>query len=219
MRIWTLTLVLSLGVAGVLQAKEGTTADPIVGEWTLITTFGGADMESQLVVTRSEDGTLAAIYHDSRGGKTELDAVSFEDGTLTFQRSNRGRTIGFEAKVEGDRLSGAHKLSSREIPAVGARGDAALKALREERAKANERGDDLEADYKKHSMRAAPRDAFPVLFDPKLTPAAEATDIRDEEFVIGVSFGNEAKAYPISIMGRHELANDTCGGIPITSSW
>ena len=109
--------------------------------------------------------------------------------------------------------------SSREIPAVGARGDAALKALREERAKANERGDDLEADYKKHSMRAAPRDAFPVLFDPKLTPAAEATDIRDEEFVIGVSFGNEAKAYPISIMGRHELANDTCGGIPITSSW
>ena len=68
-------------------------------------------------------------------------------------------------------------------------------------------------------MRAAERDAFPVLFDPKLTPAEKASDIREEEPVIGVAIGSEAKAYPISIMGRHELANDTCGGRPITASW
>ena len=62
-------------------------------------------------------------------------------------------------------------------------------------------------------------DAFPVLTDPELTPAAEAKMLRDEEPVIGVAIGDEAKAYPISIMGVHELANDTCGGKPILTSW
>ena len=66
---------------------------------------------------------------------------------------------------------------------------------------------------------AAPRDYFAVPEHPKMTPAADAEDIRDDEPVIGVAFGNEAKAYPLSVMGRHELANDTCGGRPIAVSW
>ena len=86
-------------------------------------------------------------------------------------------------------------------------------------ATADERGTDIEADYDKHKRRAAARDQFPVLFDPELKPADKAAGIRDDEPVIGVFLGGEAKAYPISIMGIHELANDTCGGEPIASSW
>jgi len=78
---------------------------------------------------------------------------------------------------------------------------------------------DSEADYDRNARRAAPRDAFPVLYNPKLVKAKEARSIRDDERVIGVFLGKEAKAYPISVMGRHELANDTCAGKPIAVSW
>lgn len=83
----------------------------------------------------------------------------------------------------------------------------------------SEKKDDPEDDYDKNAMRAAPRDAFPVLNDPKLVGADDAADIKDEEPVIGVEVGGKAKAYPISVMGIHELGNDTCGDTPIAVSW
>jgi len=79
--------------------------------------------------------------------------------------------------------------------------------------------EDLEVEYDRTARRAAKRDAFPVLDNPKMTPAAQARDVRDDEPVIGIAIGKEAKAYPVSVMGRHELANDTCGKVPIAVSW
>ncbi len=43
--------------------------------------------------------------------------------------------------------------------------------------------------------------------------------IRDETVVIGYAHNREAKAYPISIMNRHELVNDQVGGKPVTVGW
>jgi hypothetical protein len=43
--------------------------------------------------------------------------------------------------------------------------------------------------------------------------------LRPGDWVIGVSVGKEHKAYPVAVMGRHELANDTCGGQPIAAAW
>ncbi|MCH7812827.1 MAG: DUF3179 domain-containing protein [Planctomycetes bacterium] len=37
--------------------------------------------------------------------------------------------------------------------------------------------------------------------------------------VIGVVYGGQAKAYPLAMMGRHELVNDTVGGKPVTVGW
>ncbi len=77
-----------------------------------------------------------------------------------------------------------------------------------------------EEDFDQHARRAAPRDAFPVLEDPELFPADEVGDRLDaEEPVIGVVLGGEATAWPISVMGRHELANATIGGVPAAVSW
>ena len=193
--------------------------DPIVGTWTVITPYGGQDMESSLEIRRGEDGKLSGTYVDAGGRSCELRDPVFADGVLRFLRTAGPREFRFVGKVKGDRMDGVHMLGRRNVEAMAARGTEAIAALRAERLKATERSDDIEEDYKRHSMRAAPRDAFPVLFDPKLTPAAEVTDIDDDEPVIGIAMGGEAKAYPISIMGRHELANDTCGGRPITASW
>lgn len=77
-----------------------------------------------------------------------------------------------------------------------------------------------EEDYDRNARRAAPRDAFPVLDEPAMKSAPEADRfLFDSEPVIGLTIGGEARAYPISVMGRHELANDTCGGKPIAVSW
>ena len=70
--------------------------------------------------------------------------------------------------------------------------------------------------------QAVPRDAFPVFDHPKMLSAAEAEAqgvIFDRDAVIGVAHNGEAKAYPITIMGVHELGNDSIGGVPIAVTW
>ena len=66
------------------------------------------------------------------------------------------------------------------------------------------------------------RDAFPVFDNPAMLTAEEAEAsqaIFPRDAVIGVSHGSEAKAYPITVMGYHELGNDTIDGIPIAVAW
>lgn len=66
------------------------------------------------------------------------------------------------------------------------------------------------------------RDTFPVFNNPSMLRAAEAENrgiIFPRDAVIGVVLGGKAKAYPITIMGFHELGNDTLNGIPIAVSW
>ena len=71
-------------------------------------------------------------------------------------------------------------------------------------------------------VQAVPRDAFPVFDDPRMLSAAEAEAgqfIFDRDIIIGVAHNGEAKAYPVTIMGVHELGNDTIGGVPVAVSW
>lgn len=212
-------LVLTLAAVGAAPSGASDDGDAVLGDWTFITALGGRDVESKLTVERHESGALLARYTDSGGATRALEGFTYEDGVMRFTRTMGPRTIVFSGQVEGDRVTGRHTFGTRRVPAWGARGAKAVAALRAERRKANERGADLEEDYERHSRRAAPRDAFPVLFDPFLAPADKAPGIREDEPVLGVALGGEAKAYPIAIMGRHELANDTCGGQPIAASW
>ena len=66
------------------------------------------------------------------------------------------------------------------------------------------------------------RDTFPVFNDPPMLSASEAERRRlvfPRAAVIGVAHGASAKAYPIAVMGIHELGNDSIDGIPIAISW
>lgn len=65
-------------------------------------------------------------------------------------------------------------------------------------------------------------DDFPVFDDPKMLTVAEAdarVAVLPRDAVIGVVVGGEARAYPIVIMGIHELGNDRIAGIPIAITW
>ena len=77
----------------------------------------------------------------------------------------------------------------------------------------------LEAHYDENSRQVVERDHFEVLNSPKMVLAKEATSLEDDENVLGVAMGGEALAYPIGALGKSELVNDICGGIPIAASW
>jgi len=57
-----------------------------------------------------------------------------------------------------------------------------------------------------------PVGGIPELNNPERAPASEADWMVPDEVVLGVVANGEAVAYPLRILARHELANDTIGG-------
>lgn len=81
-------------------------------------------------------------------------------------------------------------------------------------------------DYRKHSIPldeimsgGPPRDGIPALTAPAFVGPAEATFMRDDEQVMGVSLNGVTKAYPTRILSWHELVNDRFGDLPVLVSW
>ncbi len=62
-------------------------------------------------------------------------------------------------------------------------------------------------------------DGIPSLDDPELIPAAEADYLRDDDLVFGVEINGDARAYPLRIMGWHEMFNETIGGVPVALAY
>jgi hypothetical protein len=63
-----------------------------------------------------------------------------------------------------------------------------------------------------------PRDGIQPIYDPEFVPADEA-GYADDELVMGVAIGGEAKAYPVGLLNRREMVNDELAGIPILVTW
>ena len=58
------------------------------------------------------------------------------------------------------------------------------------------------------------RTPFVPLDNPALLSVEGATYLRDDELVLGMEWGNEARAYPVSMLTYHHIVNDTVGGRP-----
>jgi len=83
-----------------------------------------------------------------------------------------------------------------------------------------------EFDLSKHSvpldqiMLGGPgKDGIPALFNPLFIHATDAAFLTAEDRVLGLSLGQEAKAYPIKILNWHEIVNDTVGGKPVVVTY
>ena len=61
-------------------------------------------------------------------------------------------------------------------------------------------------------------DGIPPIYEPQFVTADNAP-LRDDELVMGVSLGGDAKAYPITVLQFREMVNDELAGIPILVSW
>jgi len=60
------------------------------------------------------------------------------------------------------------------------------------------------------------RGGIPELNDAETISVAEADYMLGDEVVFGAVVNGEARAYPVRILGHHELANDTLGGEPVS---
>ena len=53
------------------------------------------------------------------------------------------------------------------------------------------------------------------LDNPAFISADEATFLTPDDRVLGLAVGGESRAYPISMMTFHHVANDELGGLPV----
>ena len=64
------------------------------------------------------------------------------------------------------------------------------------------------------------RDAIPAIFSPNFyTPKEAEHQYRETDLVIGVSIGDEHRAYHVAHLSAHEIVNDVVGGKPIAVTW
>ncbi|MFT5699638.1 MAG: hypothetical protein ACI8ZB_002499 [Desulforhopalus sp.] len=62
-------------------------------------------------------------------------------------------------------------------------------------------------------------DGIPALELPKTITADKADFLQNDDLVYGAVINSEARAYPLSILGWHEMANDILGGIPVSLAY
>jgi hypothetical protein len=64
-----------------------------------------------------------------------------------------------------------------------------------------------------------PVDGIPSLDRPKMVRAGEADYLDAGDLVFGIQIEGDARAYPLRILGWHEMMNDVVGGIPVALAY
>jgi hypothetical protein len=63
------------------------------------------------------------------------------------------------------------------------------------------------------------KDGIPSLDFPELIDASDADYMQENDLVFGVSINGDVRAYPLRIMGWHEMFNDIIGGVPVALAY
>lgn len=63
------------------------------------------------------------------------------------------------------------------------------------------------------------RDCIPAIENPKFVSADKADFLADDDIVLALSVDGVHRAYPTSILSRHEIVNDTIAGQPIAITY
>ncbi len=63
------------------------------------------------------------------------------------------------------------------------------------------------------------KDGIPALDNPPLIAAKAARYLRDDDLVFGVAINGDVRAYPLRIMGWHEMFNEVIGGVAVALAY
>jgi len=63
------------------------------------------------------------------------------------------------------------------------------------------------------------KDGIPSLDNPDLVNAQDADYMRADDLVFGITLNGDSRAYPLRIMGWHEMFNDVIGGVPVALAY
>ncbi|MEM8791259.1 MAG: DUF3179 domain-containing protein [Pseudomonadota bacterium] len=82
-----------------------------------------------------------------------------------------------------------------------------------------ENGEELRIRFEEITWGGVLVDGIPSLDNPELIAAADADYLRDDDLVFGVEINGDARAYPLRIMGWHEMFNEVIGGVPVALAY
>ncbi len=192
MRVLLPLCLLAAGVA------LGESPSPLEGEWVLTLQHPRGEHFAALLIEKS--GKRLDATWSTMAGRTKVGGFTVKGAEISFVVTERRGPRNAKATLDDSgRLIGTvgrSKFTGRRAPGTN----------------------DPELDLARHSMRAAPRDAFPVLTDPPMA-AARSAKWRESEMVIGVERNGQSCAFPVTTMGIHELVNITIGKDPLAVSW
>jgi hypothetical protein len=85
----------------------------------------------------------------------------------------------------------------------------------------NEEGETINNDYSDlEIITLLPKDAIPAIDDPQFLSTEEVDEeYAPDELILGVEYNGDARAYSINLLSRHEIVNDTVGGVKISVTW
>jgi hypothetical protein len=63
------------------------------------------------------------------------------------------------------------------------------------------------------------KDGIPSLDNPAMIAAGDAGYMREDDLVFGVEINGDVRAYPLRIMGWHEMFNDVIGGVAVALAY
>jgi Protein of unknown function (DUF3179) len=63
------------------------------------------------------------------------------------------------------------------------------------------------------------KDGIPSLDNPAMIAAGDADYMRSDDLVFGVAINGDLRAYPLRIMGWHEMFNDVIGDVPVALAY
>ncbi len=64
------------------------------------------------------------------------------------------------------------------------------------------------------------RDGIPAILNPDMISAdIPSIQMDPNERVLGLSINGDHRAYPLNMLSRHEIVNDTVGGKPVAVTW
>jgi hypothetical protein len=64
-----------------------------------------------------------------------------------------------------------------------------------------------------------PKDGIPAITNPEFVKPAAADWMSVDDRVIGITIGNETRAYPLKILDQHEIVNDVVGETPVSVTY
>ncbi len=79
--------------------------------------------------------------------------------------------------------------------------------------------DTMRIRFEEITWGGAQADGIPSLDTPNLIAADDADYLLDGDLVFGVEINGDARAYPLRIMGWHEMFNDVIGGVPVALAY
>ncbi|MEM9715429.1 MAG: DUF3179 domain-containing protein [Pseudomonadota bacterium] len=79
--------------------------------------------------------------------------------------------------------------------------------------------EDLDIRFEEIAWGGALFDGIPPLDNPTMLAAEDADYLLDDDLVFGVEINGDSRAYPLRIMGWHEMLNDVIGGVPIALAY